>query len=57
MSIGGYADTAPVDSNDTIEGRARNRRCDVIILNETGALAEPGTHLDTQEQTAAAAKE
>jgi chemotaxis protein MotB len=44
MSIGGYADTAPVDSNDTVAGRARNRRCDVIILNETGALAEPGSH-------------
>lgn len=54
MSIGGYADTAPIDSNDTIDGRARNRRCDIIILNETGALAEPGSHLNTQEQTTAA---
>ncbi len=44
MSIGGYADTAPIDSNNTEEGRARNRRCDIIILNETGALAEPESH-------------
>ena len=56
MSIGGYADTAPIDSNDTIAGRTRNRRCDVIILNETGALAEPESHVGIQPQTAAVAK-
>lgn len=44
MSIGGYADTAPIDTNDTAEGRAKNRRCDIIIMNQTGALAEPATH-------------
>ncbi len=44
MSIAGYADTAPIDSNDTEEGRARNRRVDIIILNETGLLGEPGSH-------------
>jgi chemotaxis protein MotB len=44
MSIGGYADTAPIETNDTAEGRARNRRCDIIILNQAGALAEPGSH-------------
>ena len=44
MSIGGYADTAPVQSNETEEGRARNRRCDIIILNETGAMGEPVSH-------------
>jgi chemotaxis protein MotB len=42
LSIGGYADTAPVDSNDTEEGRARNRRVDIVILNQTGVMAEPG---------------
>ena len=41
LSIAGYADTAPVDSNDTEEGRARNRRADIVILNQTGILAEP----------------
>lgn len=44
MSIGGYADTAPLDSNETLEGRARNRRCDIIILNQTGAMGEPESH-------------
>jgi len=41
MSIAGYADTAPVASNDTEEGRARNRRVDLVILNEKGMVAEP----------------
>lgn len=45
LSIGGYAETAPVESNDTGEGRARNRRVDIIILNATGALGEPDSHL------------
>jgi len=41
LSIAGYADSAPVASNDTEEGRARNRRADIVILNEQGVLAEP----------------
>jgi chemotaxis protein MotB len=41
FSIAGYADTAPVASNDTENGRARNRRVDLIILNEQGIVAEP----------------
>ncbi len=34
FSIAGYADTRPKFSNDTPEGRAYNRRVDVIILDE-----------------------
>jgi chemotaxis protein MotB len=41
LSIAGYADTAPVASNDTEEGRARNRRADIVILNDQGVIAEP----------------
>ncbi|MGH9558459.1 MAG: OmpA/MotB family protein, partial [Bryobacteraceae bacterium] len=41
LSIAGYADTAPVASNDTAEGRARNRRVDIVILNDQGVIAEP----------------
>ncbi len=41
LSIAGYADTAPVDTNETESGRARNRRCDIVILNETGVMGEP----------------
>jgi chemotaxis protein MotB len=41
MAIAGFADTAPVASNDTEEGRARNRRVDIVVLNETAILREP----------------
>ena len=34
FSIAGYADTRPYSSNDTPEGRAYNRRIDIIILDE-----------------------
>jgi chemotaxis protein MotB len=43
MSIGGYADTAPIDSNATAEGRSRNRRVDIVILNQNGILGEPSS--------------
>ena len=41
MSISGYGDAAPIDTNATEEGRARNRRVDLVILNQTGLAAEP----------------
>jgi chemotaxis protein MotB len=41
MSVAGYADTAPIDSNDTPEGRAHNRRVDIVLLNEQGVIGEP----------------
>ncbi|MFQ6617069.1 MAG: flagellar motor protein MotB [Fidelibacterota bacterium] len=31
----GFADTRPVDTNDTDEGRARNRRVEIIFLTAT----------------------
>jgi chemotaxis protein MotB len=34
LAIAGYAETMPVDSNDTAEGRAHNRRVDLVILNQ-----------------------
>lgn len=43
MAIAGYADTAPLDSNDTPEGRAHNRRVDVVILNQQVKSVEPVT--------------
>jgi chemotaxis protein MotB len=33
FSVVGRADTVPIDSNETPDGRARNRRVDVVILN------------------------
>jgi chemotaxis protein MotB len=47
MSITGYADVAPIASNDTELGRAKNRRVDVVILNEQGLLGEP-VKIDSQ---------
>ncbi len=34
FSVAGYADTRPVYSNDSPEGRAYNRRVDIIILDD-----------------------
>jgi chemotaxis protein MotB len=34
FQIAGFADTVPVASNETEEGRANNRRVDIIILDE-----------------------
>ena len=41
MAIAGYADTVPKDSNETEEGRAHNRRVDVVILNQQVIMQEP----------------
>jgi len=59
MAIAGYADTIPVDDNDTAEGRAHNRRVDVVILGERVAmnpsLAEPQPAAKAGPQPAAKA--
>jgi chemotaxis protein MotB len=41
LAIAGYADTVPADSNDTSEGRAHNRRVDIVILNQRVAVQNP----------------
>ena len=41
MAIAGYAETVPAETNETAEGRARNRRVDLIILNKIGMEVEP----------------
>lgn len=43
LSIAGYAENAPIADNATDEGRRRNRRVDIVILNQTGLAAEPAT--------------
>jgi chemotaxis protein MotB len=44
LSIAGYADTVPVADNATPEGRARNRRVDLVIMNNYAlAKTEPAT--------------
>ena len=41
LTVAGYADNVPVAANDSADGRSRNRRVDIVILNETGSAAEP----------------
>ena len=41
LSVAGYAENAPVDTNDTEEGRGRNRRVDLVVLSAEGLKSEP----------------
>lgn len=41
VAIVGYAETMPVAPNDTAEGRARNRRVDLVLLNQYALQKEP----------------
>jgi chemotaxis protein MotB len=41
LAIAGYADTVPVDSNGTEEGRMHNRRVDIVILGREALTKEP----------------
>ena len=40
LSAAGYAEYRPVVSNDTEEGKARNRRVDIIVMNPAAAAME-----------------
>lgn len=42
LSVAGYADNLPSGPNETEEGRAHNRRVDVVILKKAGSEYEPG---------------
>ena len=42
MAIAGYAETIPLASNESDEGRARNRRVDIVILSRQQMEKEPG---------------
>ncbi len=55
LAIAGYADTVPVADNDTPEGRARNRRVDLVILNSYAlAKTEPARTNPTKTEPAKA---
>jgi chemotaxis protein MotB len=41
MSVAGYAENAPAESNDTEEGRAHNRRVEIVLLSAEAMKNEP----------------
>ena len=41
MSVAGYAENAPADTNQTEEGRAHNRRVDLVVLSPAALTGEP----------------
>ena len=55
MAVAGYADTVPIADNKTAEGRAKNRRVDIIILNRFGLTSEPEKIKEAQQKAHAKA--
>jgi chemotaxis protein MotB len=53
MAVAGYAENSPVDTNDTEEGRAHNRRVDLVLLTAGGLTSEPTVSVVTPAVTAA----
>lgn len=41
LSAAGYGEFRPVAKNSSIEGKQKNRRVDIVVLNENMALQEP----------------
>lgn len=41
MTIAGYAENAPADDNSTADGRAHNRRVELVLLSEEAEKVEP----------------
>jgi chemotaxis protein MotB len=41
LSVAGYGENAPVDTNETEEGRSHNRRVDLVILSAEALKSEP----------------
>jgi chemotaxis protein MotB len=41
LSAAGYGEYRPAEPNDTEEGRAHNRRVDIVVLNPSAAETEP----------------
>jgi len=56
FSVVGRAETLPIDSNDTPEGRARNRRVDVVIVNSLRIRNVPTAPVAVHTEAAKAGK-
>jgi chemotaxis protein MotB len=55
MAVAGYAENSPVDTNDTEEGRAHNRRVDLVLLSIEGQRGEPQAAVAANAPVGAAA--
>jgi chemotaxis protein MotB len=44
FAVAGYGESIPVSDNDTPGGRAKNRRTDVVIMNQYNVLQDPADH-------------
>ncbi len=53
LAVAGYADNVPLASNNTEQGRARNRRVDIVMLNKAGYEVEPAAPGPSTEATPA----
>lgn len=56
LAVAGYAETIPIAANDTDEGRARNRRVDIVILNRQQLINEPAPAAPSKDNPAAPPK-
>jgi chemotaxis protein MotB len=45
LSAAGYGEYHPVDSNSSIKGKQKNRRVDIVVLNNQAAQLEPETSI------------
>jgi chemotaxis protein MotB len=53
LAVAGYAENAPVDTNDSEEGRAHNRRVDLVILSAEALKSEPAPAMPAPSPPAA----
>lgn len=49
LSAAGYGEFRPVANNSSIEGKHKNRRVDIVILNRSAAKSEPANETATAE--------
>jgi hypothetical protein len=57
MQAAGYADTKPIDTNDTRQGRAQNRRVEILVLREDYETIQSAEETPQAPEEAAAAQD